>query len=95
MKAKFKKKLTKDQSLKLIEYQNYLKNELNMAKTFCEYFLIIGIDPKISMRSYLYNTEPNELLKFYSNEIKPEILTKFPPMKKNNINIDNSIIPLI
>ena len=94
MKAKFKKKLTKDQSLKLIEYQNYLKNELNMAKTFCEYFLIIGIDPKISMRSYLYNTEPNELLKFYSNEIKPEILTKFPPMKKNNINIDNSIIDI-
>ncbi len=94
MKAKFKKKLTKEQSLKLIEYQNYLKNELNMAKTFCEYFLIIGIDPKISMRSYLYNTEPNELLKFYSNEIKPEILTKFPPMKKNNINIDNSIIDI-
>ena len=76
------------------KYKNYLQNELNMSKTFCEYFLIIGIDPKISMRTYLYNTEPNEILKFYSNEIKPEILTKFPPMKKNNINVDNDIIDL-
>ena len=94
MPTKTRKKLSKGQSLKLIEYQNYLKTELNMTKTFCEYFLIIGIDPKISMRTYLYNTEPNELLKFYSNEIKPEILTKFPPMKKNNINLDNSIIDI-
>ena len=84
MPTKTRKKLSKGQSLKLIEYKNYLKTELNMTKTFCEYFLIIGIDPKISMRTYLYNTEPSELLKFYSNEIKPEILTKFPPMKKNN-----------
>ena len=94
MSSKFRKKITKDQSSKLIQYQNYLQNELNMTKTFCEYFLIIGIDPKISMRTYLYNTEPNELLKFYDNEIKPEILTKFPPMKKDSINIDNTIIDL-
>ena len=94
MPSKSKKKLSKEQTLKQIEYQNYLKNELNMAKTLCEYFLVIGIDPKISMRTYLYNTEPNEILNFYSNEIKPEILTKFPPMKKGNINIDNSIIDI-
>ena len=94
MPSKSKKKLSKEQTLKQIEYQNYLKNELNMTKTLCEYFLVIGIDPKISMRTYLYNTEPNEILNFYSNEIKPEILTKFPPMKKGNINIDNSIIDI-
>ena len=94
MSTKIKKKLTKEQAHKLTKYRNYMHNELNMAKTFCEYFLIIGIDPKISMRTYLYNTDPNEILKFYANEIKPEILTKFPPMKKDNINIDNSIIDL-
>ena len=81
MSTKLRKKLTKEQLLKLTKYRNYMQNELNLAKTFCEYFLIIGIDPKISMRTYLYNTEPNEILKFYENEIKPEILTKFPPMK--------------
>ena len=94
MSTKLRKKLTKEQLLKLTKYRNYMQNELNLAKTFCEYFLIIGIDPKISMRTYLYNTEPNEILKFYANEIKPEILTKFPPMKKDNINIDDSIIDL-
>jgi len=72
MNPKIRKKITKGQNLKTVEYHNYLVNELNMSKTFCEYFLVIGIDPKISMRTYLYNTEPNELLKFYDNEIKPE-----------------------
>ena len=94
MSEKIRKKLKKEQSSKIGQYQNYLQNELNMSKTFCEYFLIIGIDPKISMRTYLYNTEPSEILKFYDNEIKPEILTKFPPMKKDSINIDNTIIDL-
>ena len=94
MSLKSRKKLSKEQLLKINKYQNYLQSELNMTKTFCEYFLVIGIDPKISMRTYLYNTEPHEILKFYSNEIKPEILTKFPPMKKSSINIDNSIIDL-
>ena len=94
MSFKVKKKLSKEEIIKIAKYQNELKNELNMAQTFSEYFLIIGIDPRISMRTYLYNTEPNEILKFYSNEIKPEILSKYPPMKKDYINIDNSIIDI-
>ena len=95
MNPKIRKKITKGQNLKTVEYHNYLVNELNMSKTFCEYFLVIGLDPRISMRTYLYNTEPQEILKYYSHEIKPEILTKFPPMQKNYINIDNSIINII
>ena len=94
MSFKVRKKLSKEEIIKIAKYQNELKNELNMAQTFSEYFLIIGIDPKISMRTYLYNTEPNEILKFYSNEIKPEILSQYPPMKKNYINVDNSIIDI-
>jgi hypothetical protein len=46
------------------------------------------------MRKYLYNTEPNEILKFYANEIKPEILSKYPPMTKSYINIENDIIDI-
>ena len=94
MSLKTRKKLSKEEIAKITKYQNNLKNELNMAQTFCEYLLIIGIDPRISMRTYLYDTDPNEILKFYSNEIKPEILSKYPPMKKNYINIDNNIIDL-
>ena len=94
MSFKVRKKLSKEEIIKITKYQNQLKNELNMAQTFSEYFLIIGIDPKISMRTYLYNTEPNEIQKFYSNEIKPEILSQYPPMKKDYINVDNSIIDI-
>ena len=65
-----------------------------MAQTFTEYFLIIVIDPQISMRTYLYNTDPHEILKFYANEIKPEILSKYPPIQKTYINIDNIIIDI-
>ena len=86
-----RKMLSKEE---ITKYQNDLQNELNMAQTFLEYFLIIGLDPRISMRNYLYNTEPSEILKYYANEIKPEVLSKYPPMKKNIINIDNSIIDI-
>ena len=94
MSSKLRKKISKQESAKIMKYQKDLQNELNVAQTFAEYFLILGIDPRISMRNYLYNTEPNEILKFYSNEIKPEILSKYPPMKKDYINVDNSILDI-
>ena len=94
MSLKTRKKLSKEEITKITKYQRDLTNGLNLAQTFSEYFLILGIDPRISMRNYLYNTEPNEILKFYSNEIKAEILSKYPPMKKNYINIDNSILDI-
>lgn len=94
MSSKLRKKISKQESAKIMKYQKDLQNELNVAQTFAEYFLILGIDPRISMRNYLYNTEPNEILKFYSNKIKPEILSKYPPMKKDYINVDNSILDI-
>ena len=94
MSLKHRKKISKEENAKIIKYQKDLENELNIAQTFAEYFLILGIDPRISMRTYLYNTEPNEIFKFYSNEIKPEILSKYPPMKKDYINVDNSILDI-
>ena len=94
MSSKTRKKLSKEEAAKMNKYQINLTNELNLAQTFAEYFLILGIDPRISMRTYLYNTEPSEILKFYSNEIKPEILSKYPPMKKSYINVDNSILDI-
>ena len=76
------------------KYVNELKNFLNSCQTFAEYFVLIGIDPKISMRDYLYNSSPSELKKYYSNEIKPEILSKYPPMEKSYINITSSLIDI-
>ncbi len=71
-----------------------LKNELNMAETFSEYFLIIGVDPKICFQNYIFQIPKTELEKFCEKEIKPEILTKYPPMNKTYVNIDDSLVKL-
>ena len=75
--------------------RNEFKNNLNMAQTLEEYFLLIGVDPKISSNKKLYITPISELNEYYSkSDFKPKILSKFPPMKKSYINIDESIIEL-
>ena len=75
--------------------KNEFNPNLNKPQTLEEYFLVIGIDPKICLKEYLYNTSINELNDYYAKEdFKPKILSKFPPINKKYINIDSSIIDL-
>ena len=69
-------------------------HQLDSECSFIDYFLIIGLDPKICLNNYLYRNSPQDLDKLYKKEITPEILTKFPPYKKSYINIDDSLIAL-
>ena len=79
------------QSVKNSKYQFNLN--LSKPQTLEEYFLIIGIEPKICLKEYLYNTPINEINELYSKEdFIPKILSKFPPIKKKYINIDSTII---
>ena len=71
-----------------------LKKELSMAKKFIEYFAIIGLDPKIAIESFLFNSTLKELQKCYTKELKPGIVSKFPPINKSYINIDASLCNL-
>ena len=72
-----------------------IKNEFNKAQTLEEYFLIIGVDPRISLNNFLYKNTIQELNTFFvKDEISPKILSKFPPIKKNYIDIHSSIIDL-
>ena len=71
-----------------------LKKELSMAKKFIEYFAIIGLDPKIAIENFLFNSTLEELEKCYTKELKPGIISKFPPINKSYINIDESICNL-
>ena len=87
------------QKSKKIEQKNFqyireIKQELNKAKKFIEYFFIIGLDTKISIEDYLYNSSFEELNNNYSKDIKPSIITKFPPINKSYVNIDESFIDL-
>ena len=75
--------------------KNKFNPNLNKPQTLEEYFLVIGIDPKLSLKEYLYNTSITELNDYYSkDDFKPTILSKFPPINKKYINIDSSIIEL-
>ena len=72
-----------------------LNTNLNKPQTLEEYFLVIGVDPKICLKDYLYNTTINDLNEYYSKEdFKPKILSKFPPVNKQYINIDTTLIDL-
>jgi len=72
-----------------------IKNESNQAQTLEEYFIVIGVDPRISLNNYLYNTNIDELNNFFiKDEIYPRILSKFPPVKKSYIDIHSSLIDL-
>ena len=72
-----------------------LNTNLNKPQTLEEYFLVIGVEPKICLKDYLYNTTINDLNEYYSKEdFKPKILSKFPPVNKQYINVDSSLIDL-
>ena len=76
-------------------FKNKLKQNLSKPKTLEEYFLIIGIDPKISSNKYLYSSKITFLNENYTNtDFKPQILSKFPPVNKSYIDIDDTIIDL-
>lgn len=68
-----------------------LKQKLTSAKQLIEYFVIIGLDPKISVENFLYNSSLEDLEIFHANELKPEIITKYPPINKSYINVDDNL----
>ena len=75
---------------------NGIQANLTKPQTLEEYFLIIGVDPKICLKEYLYNTSLNDLNEYYSkDDFRPKILSKFPPINKQYINIDASLIDIV
>ena len=73
------------------QFFEFLKRRLTAANSLMEYFVIIGLDPKFSSESYLYHSSLEDLENFYSTYLKPEIITKFPPINKSYINIDDNL----
>ena len=68
---------------------------IKKAQTLEEYFILIGVDPQISVNEDLYKTPIVSLNEKYSeSDFKPKILSKFPPINKKYINIDETIIDL-
>jgi hypothetical protein len=71
---------------------NKLKSELNKGNNFIDYFLILGLDPKICLKDFIYESNINEINSVYKEELSPRILSKFPPFDKSYVNIDENIL---
>ena len=69
-----------------------LKSELNKAANFIDYFVEIGVDPSVYKKGWLYddNLSLEELNE--KEELKPKIISYFPPMEKETISFDEVVI---
>ena len=77
-------------------YDDYLKEfkkDLDKGNNFVDYFIVIGIDKELIFSDYLYENDINKLNN--SSRINPKILSKFPPIEKTMIGLDETIIKVI
>ena len=68
------------------------KEGMNEGNNLLEYFLIIGLDPEIYKNDWLYNEDLEKIEEKYKEDIKPKIISHFPPFKKTTVSFDESII---
>lgn len=79
--------INKDKEKNILEF----KQRINSPGNLIEYFAIVGLDPKIASKNFLYQLSPSDISEIYSDELKPKLITKYPPIKKSYINIDKNI----
>ncbi len=72
------------------DYLKNLKSELDKGNNLIDYFITIGIGEDLIFNKFIYDNDLNTLNN--SELIKPEILTKFPPIEKKNVIVDENII---
>ena len=69
-----------------------IQQELDKGNNFIDYFLVIGLEPEIYKNNWLYTEEFDTIIKMHKNEIKPKIISSFPPFEKTTISFDESIL---
>ena len=84
-----------DKNLKLLEdSQDYkdIKEKLDKGNNFIAYFLVIGQEPIIYREKWLYTEDLETLNEKYKEQLKPKIISSFPPFEKSTIAFDESIL---
>ena len=69
-----------------------IQQELDRGNNFIDYFLVIGLEPEIYKKNWLYTEEFDILTTKHKDEIKPKIISSFPPFEKTTISFDESIL---
>ena len=68
------------------------KKKLDLGRNFVDYFLTVGLEPKIALNPWLYENSIEELNVTYKEYLSPKIINKFPSFDKKLIGIDDIII---
>ena len=84
-----KKKLAELEKNK--EFEKIQKG-LDEGCNFIDYFLVIGLEPEIYKKEWLYKEEFETMNEKHKKEIKPKIISSFPPFEKSTISFDDSIL---
>ena len=84
----------KDSGLDLTDDKDFehMKEELDKATNFIDYFLTVGLPPKIFLESWLYELEVDELNEKFKDNWQPKVTSYFPPFEKHTIAFDDSVI---
>ena len=84
----------KDSGLDLTDDKDFehMKEELNKATNFIDYFCVVGLPPKVFLESWLYESNVEELNEKYKDNLQPKITSTFPPFEKQTIAFDDSVI---
>ncbi len=84
-----------EKNLKLLEenkdYKD-VKEKLDNGNNFIDYLLVIGQEPSIYREKWLYSENLETLNSKYKEQLKPKIISYFPPFEKSTIAFDDSIL---
>ena len=81
-----------EDSLNEDEDYNKLKDELDKANNFIDYFLVVGVDQEIYKNDWLYESDLDQLNNNYKEQLQPKIISSFPPFEKHTISFDDSLL---
>ena len=76
----------------LEESINEYKKKLDLGRNFVDYFLTVGLEPKIALNPWVYENSIQKLNATYKEYLSPKIINKFPSFDKKLIGFDESII---
>ena len=86
--------LINDKLKELEENKDYkdIKEKLNEGNNFIDYFLVLGLEPIIYRKTWLFDETLEEINKKYKEDLKPKILSSFPNFKKSTTGFDDNIL---
>ena len=83
-----------DSGLDLTDDKNFerMKEELDKANNFIDYFLVVGLPPKVFMEKWLYQSDIDKLNDKFKDNFQPKVISSFPNYEKHTIAFDDSVI---